>query len=74
MVPFFILPMLLAKAAQWPNAPTVDAIFLLIASGINIWAFVEIFCLRGTKGRNEFGPDPLARAAKSTDTASSAPA
>jgi uncharacterized membrane protein YhaH (DUF805 family) len=74
MVPFYILPILLAKAAQWPNAPVVDAFFLAIASGINIWAFVEIFCLKGTKGPNEFGPDPLARAPKSIDTASSAPA
>jgi uncharacterized membrane protein YhaH (DUF805 family) len=74
MVPFFILPMLLAKAAQWPNAPHVDLFFLLIASGINIWAFVELFCLKGTKGPNEFGPDPLARARKSIDTASGAPA
>jgi uncharacterized membrane protein YhaH (DUF805 family) len=74
MVPFFILPMLLAKAAQWPDAPGVDFFFGLIAFGINIWAFVEIFCLKGTKGPNEFGPDPLARAPKSIDTASSAPA
>jgi uncharacterized membrane protein YhaH (DUF805 family) len=74
MVPFFILPMLLAKAAQWPDAPVVDFFFLLVAAGINIWAFVEIFCLKGTKGPNEFGPDPLARAHKNIDTASGAPA
>jgi uncharacterized membrane protein YhaH (DUF805 family) len=74
MVPFFILPTLLAKAAQWPDAENVDAFFLLVASIINIWAFVEIFCLKGTKGPNEFGPDPLARASKSIDTASGAAA
>jgi uncharacterized membrane protein YhaH (DUF805 family) len=74
MVPFFILPLLLAKAAEWPGAPVVDAFFLLIAFAINIWAFVELFCLKGTKGPNEFGPDPLAKAPKRIDMASSAPA
>ena len=28
---------------------------------LNIWAFVECGCLRGTYGRNRFGPDPLER-------------
>jgi uncharacterized membrane protein YhaH (DUF805 family) len=74
MVPFFILPILLGKAAEWPGAPTIDFFFGLVAFGINMWAFVEIFCLKGTKGPNVFGPDPLATARKSTDTASSAPA
>ena len=57
---FFILPMLLAKAAQWPNAPHVDLFFLLIASGINIWAFVELYCLKGSRKTNRFGGNPLA--------------
>jgi uncharacterized membrane protein YhaH (DUF805 family) len=74
MVPFFILPLLLSKAAEWPGAPVVDTIFLLIASGINIWAFVEIFCLKETRGPNEFGPDPLARIRKNVGTTSGAPA
>ena len=26
-----------------------------------IWAFVELGCLKGTYGRNRFGPDPLER-------------
>jgi uncharacterized membrane protein YhaH (DUF805 family) len=30
-----------------------------IASLIGLWAFVELFCLRGTIGPNRFGPDPL---------------
>jgi uncharacterized membrane protein YhaH (DUF805 family) len=74
MVPFFVLPMLLAKAAEWPDAPNVDFFFGVIAFGINIWAFVEIFCLKGTKGPNVFGSDPLARARQSIDTASGATA
>jgi uncharacterized membrane protein YhaH (DUF805 family) len=74
MVPFFVLPILLDKVAEWPGAPNVDFFFGLVAFGINIWAFVEIFCLRGTKGPNAFGPDPLARARRSISTASGATA
>jgi uncharacterized membrane protein YhaH (DUF805 family) len=74
MVPFFVLPILLDKVAEWPGAANVDFFFALVAFGINIWAFVEIFCLKGTKGPNVFGPDPLARARRSIDTASGATA
>ena len=27
----------------------------------SIWAFVELGCLKGTYGKNRFGPDPLER-------------
>jgi uncharacterized membrane protein YhaH (DUF805 family) len=32
----------------------------LIAIAIGIWSFVELGCLRGTIGSNQYGPDPLA--------------
>lgn len=31
-----------------------------IASLISLWAFVELYCLRGTAGDNRYGADPLA--------------
>jgi uncharacterized membrane protein YhaH (DUF805 family) len=34
-------------------------IFSLAATAIAIWAFVELGCLRGTPGPNQYGPDPL---------------
>ena len=36
--------------------------FILSLAGfaISIWAFVELGCLRGTSGPNQYGPDPLA--------------
>lgn len=34
-------------------------VLALVALGINIWAFVELYCLRGTVGDNRYGPDPL---------------
>ena len=29
-------------------------------AGNGLWAFVELYCLRGTEGENRYGPDPLA--------------
>ncbi|MEH2474052.1 uncharacterized membrane protein YhaH (DUF805 family) [Nitrobacteraceae bacterium AZCC 2161] len=35
-------------------------VFHIAAFAVTIWGFVELGCLRGTPGPNEFGPDPLA--------------
>ena len=32
----------------------------LVAFALSLWAFVELYCLRGTVGDNRYGPDPLA--------------
>jgi uncharacterized membrane protein YhaH (DUF805 family) len=45
------------------GAPGMDPIGTLLGGAsflIQIWAFVELYCLRGTVGENRFGPDPLA--------------
>jgi uncharacterized membrane protein YhaH (DUF805 family) len=34
-------------------------IFSLVGLAIWIWAFVELGCLPGTSGPNQYGPDPL---------------
>ncbi len=34
-------------------------LFNLGSFAISIWGFVEIGCLRGTEGPNQYGPDPL---------------
>ncbi len=34
-------------------------ILSLAAAAIGIWAFVELGCLPGTPGPNQYGPDPL---------------
>ena len=31
----------------------------LLALPIYIWAFIELGCLRGTRGPNQYGPDPI---------------
>jgi uncharacterized membrane protein YhaH (DUF805 family) len=38
---------------------TADIIFHLVATAISVWAFIELGCLRGTRGMNAYGPDPL---------------
>jgi uncharacterized membrane protein YhaH (DUF805 family) len=48
---------------SWPaSAPNIGGGFLLslAAGAIAIWGFVELGCLRGTPGPNQYGPDPLA--------------
>ncbi|MEI9990745.1 MAG: DUF805 domain-containing protein [Rhizomicrobium sp.] len=70
---FMIMPQLLANigaaihAAQNhlpPPPQPVQPPLVLIARGaatiIGLWAFVELYILRGTVGDNRFGPDPLA--------------
>jgi uncharacterized membrane protein YhaH (DUF805 family) len=37
----------------------VGMLISLIGTGLAIWAFVELGCLRGTVGPNQYGPDPL---------------
>jgi uncharacterized membrane protein YhaH (DUF805 family) len=32
---------------------------------LSLWGFVEMLCLRGTRGPNRFGPDPLAAVKRS---------
>jgi uncharacterized membrane protein YhaH (DUF805 family) len=36
------------------------AILTVPQNVIFVWAFIELFCLRGTPGDNRFGRDPLA--------------
>jgi len=43
-----------------PFEPPVVLIARGAATIINLWAFVELYILRGTVGDNRFGPDPLA--------------
>jgi len=31
----------------------------VVSFAITVWAFVELGCLRGTLGPNQYGPDPL---------------
>ena len=55
---FWLGPSILGS---WPAATDIGGGFMLslAAAAIAIWAFVELGCLRGSPGPNQYGPDPL---------------
>ena len=65
---FYVLPFVLniigfsiaLSAREADTSNPLGTVFSLAAFGISVWAFVELYCLRGTVGNNRFGPDPLA--------------
>jgi uncharacterized membrane protein YhaH (DUF805 family) len=66
---FWLLPIVLdvSAGATSPNSgqdsgglSAAGVALMLASSAVSIWAFVELYCLRGTIGDNRFGPDPLA--------------
>jgi uncharacterized membrane protein YhaH (DUF805 family) len=64
LVAFYLAPAMLGqltKAAWSAGAAAVALhyILALAASALTMWGFVEIGCLRGTDGSNEYGPNPL---------------
>ncbi len=59
IAPFFVAPGLYAQFAdRLPNSylmfPLALGIFVLM-----IWGLIEIYCLKGTRWTNRFGPNPL---------------
>jgi uncharacterized membrane protein YhaH (DUF805 family) len=60
VAPFFIAPGLLDKLSDRLDNPPLALLLSALNFGLGVWCFVELFCLRGTKGPNRFRPDPLA--------------
>jgi uncharacterized membrane protein YhaH (DUF805 family) len=57
---FYIVPAVLNGVAKALIPDSVaGALLTLIGGIIGIWAFVELGCLRGTDGPNQYGTDPL---------------
>jgi uncharacterized membrane protein YhaH (DUF805 family) len=54
---FYLVPLVLQAIGQFLGS--AGLILDLIATGIGIWAIIELGFLRGTDGPNKFGPDPL---------------
>ena len=55
---FYVLPGILSSLGNQMD----DLGFLIlhvVSFAITVWAFVELGCLRGTLGANQYGPDPL---------------
>ena len=62
---WWIVPLLIAPgvfnrlAGRLPDTYAVG-VLELVAFVLCLWGFIELLCLRGTRGPNRFGPDPLA--------------
>ena len=69
IIPFFIVPILLDKLWDWLDNPNLALIVNVVSFALSIWCFVELFCLKGHKGANRFGPDPLAPVAAGAPSA-----
>jgi uncharacterized membrane protein YhaH (DUF805 family) len=67
LVLFYIVPGLLVTAAivigiLMEDYMMIASVLGLAAFAIGVWAFVEMGCLRGSIGPNQYGPDPIAPA------------
>jgi uncharacterized membrane protein YhaH (DUF805 family) len=61
---FAFCPALIETIASLGDLDSGLMVSLMVLSRvILIWGFVELACLRGTRGPNRFGPDPLSGAA-----------
>ncbi|MEH2564109.1 DUF805 domain-containing protein [Bradyrhizobium sp. AZCC 2289] len=59
-VPFFVLPGLFHQFEDRLDDSYPVLLLAFIASGLSLWGFIELCCLRGSNKANRFGPDPLA--------------
>jgi uncharacterized membrane protein YhaH (DUF805 family) len=62
LVAFYLVPGLLGQLAKpaWSAGAAGAALhYMLAASALSIWRFVEIGCLRGDNGPNTYGANPL---------------
>jgi uncharacterized membrane protein YhaH (DUF805 family) len=58
-IPFLVVPGLYAQFVdRLPNSYAVLP-FALIVFALMIWGFIEIYCLKGTRWTNRFGPNTL---------------
>jgi uncharacterized membrane protein YhaH (DUF805 family) len=61
---FYFGPLLLNAIGYYvlggDDSGMLNQVIMYVSFGINIWALVELGCLRGTIGGNQYGGDPLA--------------
>ena len=60
IVPFIVATGLYSHVCNWLGDSDAAPLVGLAMFVAFIWGFVEMCCLRGTRGPNRFGPDPLA--------------
>jgi len=57
---FYVLPSILSQISYHLGLMG-GLVFSLASFGIAVWGLIELGFLRGTRGPNRYGPDPLAR-------------
>jgi uncharacterized membrane protein YhaH (DUF805 family) len=60
MIPFFVAPGLYGQFQDRLGESTIVAVLGYVVFFILLWGFIEVGFLRGTRGPNRFGSDPLA--------------
>jgi uncharacterized membrane protein YhaH (DUF805 family) len=59
MVPYFVIPGLYAQFQnRLPDSSLIFPLALAVCFML-IWGFIDMYCLRGTRWTNQFGPNPL---------------
>jgi uncharacterized membrane protein YhaH (DUF805 family) len=59
MIPYFAIPGLYAQFQdRLPDSYLIFPLALAVCF-MMIWGFIDIYCLRGTRWTNQFGPNPL---------------
>jgi uncharacterized membrane protein YhaH (DUF805 family) len=56
---FWLVPNILGGVEMSAASTVVGTLVVLASFVIWVWGFVEIGCLKGTTGPNDYGPDPL---------------
>ena len=57
---FYVVPPVLQTVAPLYDMESAVLVWMMVLSGaLSLWALIELGCLRGTRGPNRFGPDPL---------------
>ena len=64
---FYLVPSILVVigvliGAFVEDSTIIATVLALLAFALVVWAFIEMGCLRGTIGVNQYGPDPVAPA------------
>ena len=63
---FFVLPGVLSGFSGISGSTGLNLLLGLAGLAIGIWGFVELGCLGGTVGPNQYGPDPILETAART--------
>lgn len=61
LIPFVLAPFLLDQAADaiMRDGLLVALLMALASTGLGLWSFIDLGWLRGTRGANRFGEEPV---------------